>query len=230
MKVLVFDDSDTHCNAARAQLKDHDLTVVGTYDEAVAALEVRVDGEKINQQLKERFGDFNRWRSKDEVKNAEYDTFREEARNAATTYPGFDAVLTDLLVPASANQQASKEFVGKEMPLGIFIGLLAAVKARAKYVAVFTDSNHHKHPASACIDPFSEGIMPQQFSVEGARVMLVNNTNWVAPFYKDDLARRMSYREFFEDQKKPTQTAVKAKNWARLLEFLLDPTSREKEE
>jgi len=34
MKILVFDDSPVNQKSARVQLKDHDLTVVGTYDEA----------------------------------------------------------------------------------------------------------------------------------------------------------------------------------------------------
>lgn len=34
MKILVIDDSRIHQNAAHEQLKDHDLTVVKTYDEA----------------------------------------------------------------------------------------------------------------------------------------------------------------------------------------------------
>jgi DNA-binding NarL/FixJ family response regulator len=33
MKVLVIDDNDGHRSAAQAQLKDHEVTVVGSYDE-----------------------------------------------------------------------------------------------------------------------------------------------------------------------------------------------------
>ncbi len=35
MKILVIDDSSVHQQSARQTLKDHDLTVVGSYDEAV---------------------------------------------------------------------------------------------------------------------------------------------------------------------------------------------------
>lgn len=38
MKILVFDDSLMNQRSARVQLKDHDLTIVGTYDEAQSAL------------------------------------------------------------------------------------------------------------------------------------------------------------------------------------------------
>lgn len=43
----------------------------------------------------------------------------------------FDVVLSDLLVPASGQSQGpnGQSFVGQEMPVGIFIGLLAAVRA-----------------------------------------------------------------------------------------------------
>jgi len=64
----------------------------------------------------------------------------------------FDMVLVDLLMPASGRAQGDKgqQYVGEEMPVGIFLALLAA-KQGAKHVAVFTDSDHHSHqrqPAS----------------------------------------------------------------------------------
>src|SRR3989344_1047378 len=96
---------------------------------------------------------------------------------------GFEAVLVDLLMPASRQKlgnAAQKRFMGQgfvcqEMPIGIFLALLAA-KNGAKYVAVFTDSSHHDHPASACFDAFNkEGeSRPAAFAVEGARMLLCN--------------------------------------------------------
>lgn len=38
MKILVFDDNPLHRKAAEVTLKGHELTIVGTYDEAQAAL------------------------------------------------------------------------------------------------------------------------------------------------------------------------------------------------
>jgi len=38
MKILVFDDTKLHRDVAKVQLTGHDLTIVGTYDEAEAAL------------------------------------------------------------------------------------------------------------------------------------------------------------------------------------------------
>ncbi len=171
MKILVFDDSQTNRDAARAQLKNHDLTVVGTYDEAQKLL---------------------------------------------TTHK-FDVVLTDLLVPASHQSQGSEEFVGKEMPVGIFIALLAAVKTRAKYVAVFTDTDHHSHPASACFDIFNRSeSFPKPFTVEGSKVLLSNARKWINMYDPQDLSKVLEYREYRER----TDT-VRAKNWAALLDYLV---------
>lgn len=99
----------------------------------------------------------------------------------------FDVVLVDLLMPASGQNQGydGKQFVGQEMPVGIFLALLAA-KNGAKYVAVFTDSGHHDHPASACFDAFNGGgLNPKPLMIEGAQLFLCNNPNWVEDGIKD---------------------------------------------
>ncbi len=166
MKVLVFDDSRANRDAAHAQLKGHDLTVVGTYDEAQKLLMPKLDHD-------------------------------------VASYPDFDVVLTDLLVPASRQEQGGDGlgFVGQEMPVGIFIGLLAA-KAHVKYVGVFTDSGHHDHPASACFDAFSRSeLEPTPLLVEGSKVILCNNRNWIRGAYESKEGR--------------------VKNWARLLDYLV---------
>jgi hypothetical protein len=174
MKILVFDDNATHRASAQAQLKDHDLTVVATYDEAQKLL---LSGHS------------------------------------------FDVVLSDLLVLASGQEQDSSKHVDTEMPVGIFIALLAAVKGGAKYVAVFTDSDHHSHPASACFDAFNNEdgeTWPSIFVVEGAKVMLANNRNWVCDYALDNLSTPLTYTQA---QDRPDK--VRAKNWTELLESLL---------
>lgn len=219
MRILVFDDSQTHRAAAQAQLKGHDLTVVGTYDEAQKQLTPQFDYEKASAALKRQFGDFNPYRSDDEAKKAEYFAAQKVANEQATTYPDFDVVLSDLLVPASRQAQGSMELVGKEMPVGIFIGLLAAVRARAKYVAVFTDSDHHSHPASACFDAFNyDGgeSAPTSFTVEGSKVLLSNTRNWVEQFDSQDLSKAMEYEEYSK-----RSDTVRTKNWAALLAYLI---------
>jgi CheY-like chemotaxis protein len=169
MKILVFDDNETNRDAAKVQLKDHDLTVVGTYN---------------------------------------------EAQNQLMTST-FDVVLTDLLVPASDQQQSTPELVGEEMPVGIFIALLAATRG-AKYTAVFTDSDHHSHPASACFDQFNDGeSSPTPFTVEGCKTLLCNNGQWCWYFGPEDLSKPLEIDDFRRKDK------VKAKNWGALLEYLL---------
>jgi len=218
MRILVFDDNQTHRAAAQAQLKDHDLTVVGTYDEAQELLTPQFDYEKASAILKGQFGDFNPYRSDDEAKKAEYFAAQKVANEQATTYPNFDIVLTDLLVPASRQAQGSMELVGKEMPVGIFIGLVAAVRARAKYVAVFTDSDHHSHPASACFDVFNHDggeSDPTAFMVEGSKVLLSNTRDWVNKYDPQDLSKALEYKEYSK-----RSDTVRAKNWAALLAYL----------
>lgn len=218
MNILVFDDSEIHRAAARAQLKDHDLTVVGTYDEAQKMLTPQLDRKKASAILKDQFGDFNPYRSDDAAKKAEYFAAEKVANEQATTHPDFDVVLTDLLVSASRQEQGPRgmPFIGKEMPVGIFIGLLAAVRAGAKYVAVFTDSDHHSHPASACFDAFnhSEGN-PTSFTVEGSKILLSNTRNWVEQFDPQDLSKALEYEEYSK-----RSDTVRAKNWRKLLDHL----------
>jgi len=221
MRILVFDDNKINRAAAKAQLNNHDLTVVSTYDEAQELLTPQFDYEKASAILDAQFGDFIPDLSDDEAKKAEYFAAEKVAREQATTYPNFDVVLTDLLVPASGQAQGSDgmAFVGKEMPVGIFIGLLAAARARAKYVAVFTDSDHHSHPASACFDVFNyKGeSQPIAFTVEGSKVLLSNSRDWVNYFDPQDLSKPLEYEEY----SKRADNKVRAKNWTALLDYLV---------
>ncbi len=129
MKILVIDDKAIHRHAAHAQLADHELTIVGTYDDAVYAL--------------------SHWKAGEIVVG------------------GFDVVLVDLMLPASRRTMGPEgmKFVGQEMPVGTFLVLLA-MKLGIKYVGLLTDTNHHNHPASACIDDLFDigrGIKPHDF-------------------------------------------------------------------
>ncbi|MFA7302256.1 MAG: hypothetical protein WC030_00710 [Candidatus Paceibacterota bacterium] len=112
LKIFVFDDSPANRRSAEITLAGHDLTIVGTYDEAQDALVACAD---------------------------------------------YDVVLTDLMVPASAREQGStgRALVGQEMPIGTTIALLA-VMLGVKNVCVFSNMNHHHHPAVAALDVFWE--------------------------------------------------------------------------
>ena len=68
--------------------------------------------------------------------------------------PPFDAVLTDLLMPAPRLDACrSSNIIGQEMPIGTTLAFLA-LRAGTNKVAVVSNMNHHKHPASAALDPF----------------------------------------------------------------------------
>lgn len=131
-------------------------------------------------------------------------------------------MLVDLLMPASGESQGQygNKFVGQEMPIGIFLALLAA-KNGAKYVAVFTDTNHHQHPASACFDAISCGEnYPQIFKVADAKVVLCNSRGAINHYSSNDLSRKLTWREVisFKESKKPI-TSIK--DWYKVLDYLL---------
>lgn len=171
MKILIFDDSENHRKAAAALLKGHDLTIVGTYDEANKALTNQIDHGRMKEVFAEKYGDTEPYKqcSDDAIRKERMNYFNGEAKRKATTLPDYDVVLTDLLVPASSNAQGpdGRPFVGKEMPLGTVIAL-RALAAGVKRVAVVTDMNHHNHPASAALDDFPA------FSVGDTRILCTN--------------------------------------------------------
>jgi CheY-like chemotaxis protein len=117
MKILVIDDKQENLDLAKQQLKDHEVTMVSSYDEALKLV-------------------------------CNYDSYWGKL-----VKPDFDAVLTDLLMPAGRSKQGDKgmRFVGQEMPLGIFLAIQAA-NVGVQFVGLLTDKNHHDHPASAALD------------------------------------------------------------------------------
>lgn len=142
----------------------------------------------------------------------------------------FEVVLVDLLMPASRHRQGNEgsRFVGQEMPVGIFLALLAA-KTGAKYVAVLTDSDHHSHPASACLDVFnSREDTPSPLTVGGAKVLLSNNRQWVGYFSEDNFLDEvpMDQAGTWEGTDGNCPPRVKsgyarAKKWRVLLDYLV---------
>lgn len=210
MRILVFDDSEVHRRAAEIQLADHDLTVVSTYEEAEKAVTVYLDETALTAYVDQKI-----------ERGEEYDF--DEVCEKFRTHPNFDVVLTDLLVPAGMRaQRVNSKHVGTEMPLGIFIGLMAA-RNGVKYVAVFTDSDHHDHPASACFDDFCPSTRPTPFIVEGARVILSNVGIWVDDVEPDNLTVKVSWQE-----RSAGKPSVRAKNWRKALEYLLNPEGEAK--
>lgn len=162
MKILVVDDSNVNLAAAQATLVGHELTICGSYDDALKLLGITFNEDLVRQKLvaagfpedssglnmpphgKRTAEDDARWTAWWEAERK----FTEESQN-----PYWDAVLVDLLMPAGKDAQGpnGKPFVGQLMPVGFALALLAA-KNGAKYIAVVTVENHHNHPASAMLD------------------------------------------------------------------------------
>jgi CheY-like chemotaxis protein len=167
MKILVIDDKKENRDAALEQLKDHNVTVAGTYDEAQSLLQ-----KKHN----------------------------------------FEVVLADLMMPPSKQSLGPKgiQYLNQEMPMGIFLALLAAMNG-AKYVAVFTDANHHDHPASAAFDKFAapdeelttDGHYPRPLMIEGAKVIFSNKPHWLVREWEDN------------------ELTTKSKNWFKVFTYLV---------
>jgi len=175
MKILVFDDNELHRKAAMNQLGDeHDLVVVGTYNNAEDALTPHVDKGRA-KQLRAKAG-FSEGPPRPGC--GAYDERRDayrEANEEATVYPDFDIVLTDLLVPASSRTlgRDARRYVGEEMSLGTTIAFLA-IKNGMKRIGVITDANHHAHPASAALDKLG-GCGGEPFNIGDVRVLFASN-------------------------------------------------------
>lgn len=227
MKILVFDDNELHRKAAAVLLKDHDVTIVSTYDEAQSALTPKVDHNLIRTSLTEMgWSDFQPWsEGVTEERRAKYYKAKEVAKEKATTHPDFEVFLGDLLVPASSQAMGpdGEEFIGQEMPLGTSLAFLALSQG-IKLVAVVTDTNHHNHPASATFDVFRK-----VFSIGDAKVFLTNES--VVDYLDKDTLEEVLY-EFLQtpegEKQYPYNKAsgqytgvVRAKVWHRVLAKLL---------
>jgi CheY-like chemotaxis protein len=146
LKILVIDDNPVHRQSAHQTLEGHDLTVVGSYDEALKLMGCYFPGFQNNRQM-------------------------------------FDAVLTDLMMPAGMGGSGGDgaQYIGQEMPIGLPLVLIAVLHSGAKYLAVVTDTNRHAHPVSWAIDMLI-GRDDDGFRGELARPKFTMN-NAVVGFY-----------------------------------------------
>ncbi len=233
MKILVFDDSEIHRETALLTLKGHDLKIVGTYDDAQAALKTVVGFEKLEKVLSDLLqknglaSDFNPYKGEvlDEHRKLYWNLW-SEAREIVRQRPDFDVVLTDLFVPASSQAMGpkGKRFIGQEMPLGTTIALLA-ICAGVKNVAVVTDGDHHDHPAIAAFDCFSG------CDAQGVKLICTNRPDYTAI---DSNTGEVVDRDFLDSQEglvayppNPERTGrqglkwIPGKNWKKVLDRLL---------
>lgn len=154
LNILVIEDSAVHQQAAREQLADHNLTVVGSYDEG--------------QEWLTPYGDLYCKKAREFRKGGMND---DDASAQALQLFKWDVVLIDLMLPASrqALSDEHRHLAGQEMPIGTTLAFLA-LKQGVKRVAVVTDTNHHHNPASAALD-----VMCSSFSIGDARMYMTNS-------------------------------------------------------
>lgn len=155
MNILIIDDNPVHRQSAHETIKGHELTVVGSYDEAYKLIKPRLDTVHFGESTPKK---------------------EEESMR-------FDVVMTDLLMPTGSRIQRIKkgdrladpgEFLGSEMPVGFSLALEAVLHG-AKYVAVVSDGDHHAHPALAMLDrlgAYQSGVQrtPVRFDMNGSHV------------------------------------------------------------
>lgn len=230
MKVLVFDDSPIHRSAAAVQLKDHDLTVVSTYDEAEKALTPSFNYQEYKRILAEAgYEEYPRLQGEERDK---FEAFKEAARKQATTYPDFDVVLTDLLVPASGRDlNESNRLIGQEMPLGTIIAFLA-LRWGVKYVAVVSDAGNHSHPASSALTALCADIAEGLPVIIGDTTVMLTNydvtTEMDAETFEevsfDFLLSEEGRKKYprIDDGHNGHRGMVRAKVWGEILERLLE--------
>ena len=214
LSILVVDDEKNHRRSAEILLKGHNLLVVGSYDEAKDLLAPKVDydlASKLNKDQGLPWGD---------------------AYKKATTYPSFDVVLTDLMMPASRSAQGPEglAFVGKQMPVGTFL-ILLALAAGVKNIAMVTDMNHHNHPASAALDPISGSVI----TVGETKIFATNNAR--LGHFDEATGESLSYdflnseegKEKYPEVEKygPRKGVFSGKGWDTILETLLAGKSEE---
>lgn len=241
MKILVFDDSKAHRISAKVTLAGHDLTVVGTYDEAQKALAPEMDYEKSRQLLpgllveaglSATFSPYREDKDASDADKAKYFAAREKSQEMATNHPDFDVVLTDLLVPASRQAQgAGMHLVGTEMSLGTTIALLALIVG-VKNVAVVTDMDHHSHPASAAFDCFGSA---GKCKLPGVSIIATNHVEMVNI---DEASEELVEEKFLRDEQHkntakglekypyiseygPRKGLLSGKNWGVILKRLI---------
>jgi len=206
LKILVIDDTEIQREAAKVQLKDHDLTIVGDYDAAADLLHPKWDDWSC------------RYRHEDNIPYEQKKT-EWEAHN-----PGFDVVLTDLMMPPGHDNLGSDthaKFAVDQMPVGMFLAMMAACKG-VKFVGIVSDTNHHVHPAGAALArlPASDGIQ-----VGDARMYFAHC--YTEQVLKEDLSPFKSRcegvvnDEWQRNYQWEKENAIYVKSWKKVLDLLL---------
>lgn len=191
MRILVIDDKQIHRDSAIETLKGHEVTIAPSYDEAMKLMRPAYDKAIEEQHLR----DAGITKGNPVYENTEagkerwasYWDARERAHNAAEIPFQFDVVLTDMMMPMGDWETLRGACdPSQQVPYGFVLALRAA-KRGAKFVAMVTDTNHHKGAMSAAIDhigaPYYSG-REDDFQINGAKVRFVH-----APFCEDKISK-----------------------------------------
>lgn len=197
MRILIIDDKQIHRESARETLVGHDLTIVNSFDEAMERL--NPDGWLDEEKFKQLVVDAGFQPESDVMKMSDHVATdyllacANARKQAHVAFLPFDVVLTDMKMPMSEYALQPRVFNSSEqVPYGFVIALKATLSG-AKFVAMLTDTNHHRGAMSAAldflVDPswFGETERPI-FMINDARVMFIH-----APFvnqgYGDQLRK-----------------------------------------
>lgn len=152
LSILVVEDKELHQTSAKETLKDHNVTIVSSFDEAVKQIQPQIDTERLRADIDRRLTGVPFGQERADRGRALYD----ELLPSYIIRPQFDVVLADLMMPMSKRSLTGDFYKPEEqVPYGFVTALLAA-KHGVKHVAVVTDTNHHHGPMSAALDLFEE--------------------------------------------------------------------------
>ena len=156
MKILVVDDSAVNRRSAEVTLVGHEVTILGSYDDAMLCMWVAALPEA---HFIESFFAHKRALPK----NLSFDPAQYQ----------FEIVLLDLMLPASMemlSEESIWDFRRKPLlPYGMVMAMVATKIPSVKEILVVTATNHHDHPMSAALDRLRE-----PFYVNGKRIHYIN--------------------------------------------------------
>ncbi|MDO8624644.1 MAG: hypothetical protein Q7R47_01070 [Candidatus Diapherotrites archaeon] len=188
MRILVIEDKKIHRESAEETLTGHEVTIVASFDEAMDLMEQKIDEGNAQRLLGEAGFSTRPDRENDEQWSAYWKVRGEAMAKSVIPFP-FDVVLTDMMMPMSRKTLGDGVFNAREqVPYGFIIALRATL-CGTKFVAMITDTNHHKGAMSAAIDHLGDayyhaGFKPN-FVINGARVMFVHT-----PFLEEVLGKK----------------------------------------
>lgn len=186
MKILLVDDDPRHQESANRLLGEaHDLTIVANPDTAVDKLRPQYDEAK-EAELLLAAGfpkEFKPWdQSVSEEQRERFLAEQRKAHSASRISFPYEAVLLDLLMPATSTAMGDKgqRFVGQLMPYGYSLALYA-IQEGAPRVGILTETNHHEHPMSAALDPLDMYPDAMTTTIGTSRFVLARELSLLLP-------------------------------------------------